>query len=1027
MHNNDSELIQRTLDGDQTAFTELVEKYQKGIHALAWRKIGDFHIAQEITQDAFLRAYERLRTLKDHNLFPGWIYVIASNLCTDWYRKKRLPIQSIETTDITEIDQVSHSQYMVEKRDIETTETLREVVQKLLQKLPESERTVMTLHYLGEMTCETISKMIGVSLNTVKSRLNRARNRLKKEEATIRENLSSFQLPTQLTENIMKEISRTNPVVPSGSKPLLPWVLSAASAILVLFLIGIGIQHLSLSFLPYDLDSESVLMVEIVETPTNIEQEIKPEQRNQLGNTDIPSNNQGIGEKTDTSQNVNLTNIFQTIETAEQLSTEWWTQFDSPESVKVPTLFATKSNDLYALTQIGLYRMTDENQKWDLINNSLPTSEDTTPMVEHNDTLYIVTDDEILASEDKGKTWTPLGTYPKGHAIGVVVKDNTADSIAIYLALLQGIFYSDDRCVSWSSLNKGLADRRIYTITSAEKVLFAGTDKGLFRINMKPYFEESPDKSGVWEQLPVAESQSIHAIAVVGHRIYIVAGRLRILSDISIMETLKTVLSGQPLWTVFRSIDKGYSWTDITPKNGFEKNQRSATLTIAAAGKTVLLIGQDTLRSTDEGNTWMPVDEAARLVHPSGQRVIAALNVKSPSGTANQDQSTSMNHQFYTGDSNGIRRSTDDGYTWNRFNSGLGGKIQNLIAFNNKIYAIANKKLVTSTNNGQSWQAIPVNSDDMTMTFYNKKVPLNKSRIQSIARIQQLVLADGNLYAKGLIALQPNFFRLDAQNDTLIPIQGVPTLGGTNLIATFMEAVQTSVENDGENTRNLQSKFFKMGANILGTFAISGNTLFVEHQRKLLILRHFSRENDEAGWHDPNIKDTRDLANLTSLNRFTLGVSGDTVYVGKPDGVLLCSVDRGRNWNTVLLPISVVSFKQIFITDEAVLIATDKGALHSNDGTEWNIITDLDGQQLIFDRFTTDNTTLYAVSSSKNTQGGVYRLTSADNTWERITPEIPDTATSVAVAGQTLYVGTENGGLQLIGLGDLSYKHLNKQ
>ena len=60
MKKKDSELIQRTLNGDQSAFTALVEKYQKGVHALVWQKIGDFHIAQEITQDAFLRAYQKL-------------------------------------------------------------------------------------------------------------------------------------------------------------------------------------------------------------------------------------------------------------------------------------------------------------------------------------------------------------------------------------------------------------------------------------------------------------------------------------------------------------------------------------------------------------------------------------------------------------------------------------------------------------------------------------------------------------------------------------------------------------------------------------------------------------------------------------------------------------------------------------------------------------------------------------------------------------------------------------------------------
>ena len=190
-------------------------------------------------------------------MFPGWIYVIASHLCTEWHRKKHLPIQSLENTDISEIDQVSHTRYMIDKRDTETTETLREIVEKLLKKLPESERTVMTLHYLGEMTCESISKMLGVSLNTVKSRLNRARNRLKKEEAIIQEHFSSLIPTTNLVENITKEISKINPATPSSNKPFLPWVVSTTSAILVLLLFGFGIQFLSTFSQPYDINSDS--------------------------------------------------------------------------------------------------------------------------------------------------------------------------------------------------------------------------------------------------------------------------------------------------------------------------------------------------------------------------------------------------------------------------------------------------------------------------------------------------------------------------------------------------------------------------------------------------------------------------------------------------------------------------------------------------------------------------------------------------------------------------------------------------
>ena len=288
MEHNDAELIQRVLQGDQDAFSPLVTKYQKGVHALAWRKIGDFHIAQEITQDAFFKAYQQLGTLKNYNLFSGWLYVIAARLCSDWFRKNPPPEQSLEVTDMSEVSQVSYSQYVAEKQATEADETRREVVKKLLQKLPESERTVITLHYLGEMTIKAISEFLGVSPNTVKSRLSRARNRLKKEEDMIQQNLGSFQLPAQLTENIMREISRIVPTAPAANKPVVPWVLSAASAVLIFLLMGVGTQYLSRFQKPYNLNATSERTVELIEAVFVLDSPAKPDVRNQAGSSVTP-------------------------------------------------------------------------------------------------------------------------------------------------------------------------------------------------------------------------------------------------------------------------------------------------------------------------------------------------------------------------------------------------------------------------------------------------------------------------------------------------------------------------------------------------------------------------------------------------------------------------------------------------------------------------------------------------------------------------------------------------------------------
>ena len=123
MKKQDAELIKRVLDGDQSAFTAIVDKYQKGIHTLAWQKTGDFHLAQEITQDTFLMAYQKLGTLKNRKLFCGWLYVIATNMCNDWLRKNRLPVQSLETVDTKEVDRVAYTNYIEQQIEEDANES----------------------------------------------------------------------------------------------------------------------------------------------------------------------------------------------------------------------------------------------------------------------------------------------------------------------------------------------------------------------------------------------------------------------------------------------------------------------------------------------------------------------------------------------------------------------------------------------------------------------------------------------------------------------------------------------------------------------------------------------------------------------------------------------------------------------------------------------------------------------------------------------------------------------------------------
>ena len=301
MKQSDSELVKQTLAGDQQAFALLVEKYQEQIHTLAWQKIGDFHTAEEITQDAFITAYQKLNSLKHPHRFSGWLYVITTNICNMWHRKKKPQLESLEQTDPMELEEVYYTEYKTQEREEERKENQRSVVRKLLSRLKESDRTVVTLHYLAGLSCEEIGEFLGVSTNTVKIRLHRARNRLKGEEALIQENLGSFQLPKQLSENIMQEISNLSPAAPSASKPVMPWIVSSASAIIVFLLIGVGAKQLIHFQKPFSIDAASERTIEITDARQVIDSAEKPTVRNQVGRVNNPNTKNEIAQNTDVS------------------------------------------------------------------------------------------------------------------------------------------------------------------------------------------------------------------------------------------------------------------------------------------------------------------------------------------------------------------------------------------------------------------------------------------------------------------------------------------------------------------------------------------------------------------------------------------------------------------------------------------------------------------------------------------------------------------------------------------------------
>ena len=950
MKTNDFALIRRTLDGDQNAFTKLVKKYQKWVHTLVWRKIGDFHIAEEITQDVFLKVYKKLSTLKPSDHFAGWLYVIATRRCIAWFRKKRLPMTSLDATPVSELEEFCYTQYETERSEQISLERQRDIVKRLLEKLPESERTVVTLHYLAEMSCEKISEFLGVSPNTVKSRLHRARKRLENQEHLLRDASGIFQVPPTLTENIMREIARIKPASPSVSKPWLPWGLSLASTFLVILMIGFGTLALSRFQQPYNLDATSEMTIELVDTPVVLELERKSDALTQFGNTDAPGKNRGSGFQAEPL----LLAAAQADETDLPTAETEWVQTKGPGGVSRAGLFLASDHTLYAIAKTGLYRLTETADAWTLVTASGPKREFNHVMAESDDTLYLLTDHELLVSIDDGTTWNSLGERPEGPAVALVITDTT-----MYLVLQMEVFRSEDVGNQWEPIGQTLQADDVpeavnpkFFISDAfavDNTLFVGTSQGLFRFTNE------------WEKLPVPTSHGIQSLAFDGSRLYV-----------------GTVIgpSNAPDWSpyaaIFYSTDLGNSWISIMPDANLYASKILHAVEVVAVGKTLMVVGAaGALLSYDGGKTWTDHRRT------SGASPIVPLD----------------ENNFYKTDHNGTTRSTDGGITWHPFMPGMvNSHVSSLVTIENSLYALTDTKMFKSADGGESWKSVGLDTDE--------NASLESARAKVVA-------ANGTLYASNSELDGITLFRLSDAGNLLLLIEDIPDFEEDTLYEERSKKAKEAIENGVEMNKvaelleaNYDRVLEELRTN--GTFTFTDTTIFMEYKRKL-----FRWRRGETTWHDTGLEDHEGISPIFRKG-FTLAASGNTVYAGKREGELFLSLDDGNTWRDITekLAFQYGYFKEILFAGATVYVSTDMGVMRSNDGEIWHALTDTDGNRLIINRIAVDGATVYGVRDS-----GVYQADNQTNTWKQITPELPHTATAFAIDGDTFYIGTKQNGV----------------
>jgi RNA polymerase sigma factor (sigma-70 family) len=232
----DRYIINKCLNGDSTAFGMLVDKYKESVYALAYSKLRNFHDAEDVTQEAFMKAYQKLRTLRQWDDFHAWIYSITNNICKMMIRSRsRQPDREyIEDQDVKSLH--------IEKSDYESP--MIETLHEALDSLPETYQQVLTLHYLGGMDGTEIAEFLGMSPTSIWQRLSRARSLLRKEMLDMMsETFEQNRLKAGFTFCMVEMVKgmRLNPISPKA----LPWGFSLATGI-IMAVLSIG-THLNIT------------------------------------------------------------------------------------------------------------------------------------------------------------------------------------------------------------------------------------------------------------------------------------------------------------------------------------------------------------------------------------------------------------------------------------------------------------------------------------------------------------------------------------------------------------------------------------------------------------------------------------------------------------------------------------------------------------------------------------------------------------------------------------------------------------
>ncbi len=170
------QLIEGCLRGDQHAWSLIVARYRRKVFNVAYKFVGRHDLAEDLTQEIFLKIFKALGTFDRRANFQTWLISVSRNLCIDHYRSVRkereLVDRSVDAADVSPVSSEPDALVTLERGD------RRAMLHRALEKLPDTLRAAVVLRDIKELSYQEIADQLGLPEGTVKSRINRGRKEL---------------------------------------------------------------------------------------------------------------------------------------------------------------------------------------------------------------------------------------------------------------------------------------------------------------------------------------------------------------------------------------------------------------------------------------------------------------------------------------------------------------------------------------------------------------------------------------------------------------------------------------------------------------------------------------------------------------------------------------------------------------------------------------------------------------------------------------------------------------------------------